>query len=180
MAANNAELWDTIDRKAAEGTLTTIEALLYTTLRETRAKLAASEQDNEKLWLELEKFLRVPEGGAPAADAAAAAPAAPAAAADSDDDDDDDQPSADYVSAEELALAAKLQAEKEAAARVKAAEKAAAARVKAAEEEAAAAKARAQAVEEEAAAAADAEMFAYMQKEMSTPKGGLNIRGMLA
>ena len=68
-----------------------IEHLLYTTLQETRTKLADQEQENEKLfffssasfflyaashaarraqrWLELEKFLRVPETKeAPAAD----------------------------------------------------------------------------------------------------------------
>jgi len=45
-------------------------------------KLAAAEAENEKLWSELERFLRVPDGDA--------APAAAAPAAEPAEDDDDD------------------------------------------------------------------------------------------
>ena len=42
-------LWEVIEEKAQNGTMTAVEHLLYTTLRSTQAKLAESEKQNEDL-----------------------------------------------------------------------------------------------------------------------------------
>lgn len=161
-ASSESALWAAIEEKAADGTMTAIEHLLYTSYRAAQAKLADSERQNEELWLELEKFLRVPEspqavatGSDDDADAAAAADAA--------------EPANDAPSAEARREAEQRELEQK--------QKQAAIAEKA--RLAAEAERRAQA-EAEAEEAANAEMLRYLQKDLAAPRGGLDIHNILA
>ena len=143
-------LWEVIEEKAQNGTMTAVEHLLYTTLRSTQAKLAESEKQNEDLWLELEKFLRVPEQKE--ADEPEPPTESPAAMAGSDDD----EPVAEFVppSPEEQRAVERARAAAEAERRARA--------------------------EAEAEEAANEEMMRYLQKDVAAPRGGLDIHNILA
>jgi len=162
-ASSESALWAAIEEKAA-GTMTAIEHLLYTSYRAAQAKLADSERQNEELWLELEKFLRVPES-----------PSAQAVATGSDDDADAAaaadaaEPANDAPSAEARREAEQRELEQK--------QKQAAIAEKA--RLAAEAERRAQA-EAEAEEAANAEMLRYLQKDLAAPRGGLDIHNILA
>lgn len=163
-ASSESALWAAIEEKAADGTMTAIEHLLYTSYRAAQAKLADSERQNEELWLELEKFLRVPES-----------PSAQAVATGSDDDADAAaaadaaEPANDAPSAEARREAEQRELEQK--------QKQAAIAEKA--RLAAEAERRAQA-EAEAEEAANAEMLRYLQKDLAAPRGGLDIHNILA